>query len=104
MLVARVKSVFWSKLRLGGLKLILAAYEAGGSIWIEEAFGRGISRDTIYRLDDLEELGLIRVEKRSLLNRARTYITLTDLGRKIGEHLKAIDDLAPSLEDAEGVE
>ena len=100
-----MKSVFWSKLRLGGLKLILAAYEAGGSIWIEEAFGRGISRDTIYRLDDLEELGLIRVEKRSLLNRARTYITLTDLGRKIGEHLKAIDDLAPEVaEEAEGGE
>ena len=92
-----MKSGFWTKLRLGGLKLILVAYEAGGSIWIEEAFGKGIARDTIYRLDDLEELGLIKVEKRSLLNRARTYIKLTELGRKIGEHLKAIDDIAPSI-------
>jgi len=93
-----MKPRFWSRLRLNGLKLLLAAYEAGGSIWIEEAFGRGIARDTIYRLGNLEGLGLINVERRQYDNRIRTYVTLTELGRRIAEHLKAIDDLAPNIE------
>jgi len=93
-----MKPRFWSRLRLNGLKLLLAAYEAGGSIWIEEAFGRGIARDTIYRLGNLEGLGLIKVERRQYDNRIRTYVTLTELGRRIAGHLKAIDDLAPNIE------
>ena len=93
-----MKPRFWSRLRLNGLKLLLAAYEAGGSIWVEEAFGRGIARDTIYRLGNLEGLGLINVERRQYDNRIRTYVTLTELGRRIASHLKAIDDLAPNIE------
>jgi len=39
-----MKSGFWSRLRLAGLKLLIIAYEAGGSVWVEEAFTRGVGR------------------------------------------------------------
>jgi len=100
-----MKSGFWSRLRLAGLKLLIIAYEAGGSVWVEEAFTRGVGRGLVYHLGDLEGLGLIRVERRQYGIRVRTYITLTELGRRITEHLKAADDLAPNVaEEAEGVE
>jgi hypothetical protein len=93
-----MKPRFWNRLRLGGLKLLLAAYETGGSIWVEEVFAKGIGRGLVYHLSDLEGLGLIKVERRQYDNRIRTYVTLTELGRRIAEHLKAIDDLAPNIE------
>jgi len=100
-----MKSGFWSRLRLAGLKLLIITYEAGGSVWVEEAFTRGVGRGLVYHLSDLEGLGLIRVERRQYGIRVRTYITLTELGRRIAEHLKAADDLAPEVaEEAEGVE
>jgi DNA-binding HxlR family transcriptional regulator len=100
-----MKSGFWSRLRLAGLKLLIITYEAGGSVWVEEAFTRGVGRGLVYHLGDLEGLGLIRVERRQYGIRVRTYITLTELGRRIAEHLKAADDLAPEVtEEAEGVE
>jgi len=90
---------------LAGLKLLIITYEAGGSVWVEEAFTRGVGRGLVYHLSDLEGLGLIRVERRQYGIRVRTYITLTELGRRIAEHLKAADDLAPEVaEEAEGVE
>jgi len=90
---------------LAGLKLLIITYEAGGSVWVEEAFTRGVGRGLVYHLGDLEGLGLIRVERRQYGIRIRTYVTLTELGRKIAEHLKAADDLAPEVtEEAEGVE
>ena len=90
---------------MAGLKLLIITYEAGGSVWVEEAFAKGIGRGLVYHLSDLEGLGLIRVERRQYGIRVRTYITLTELGRKIAEHLKAADDLAPNVaEEAEGVE
>jgi len=52
-----MKAGFWSRLRLAGLKLLIITYEAGGSVWVEEAFTRGVGRG-------LEGLGLIRVERR----------------------------------------
>jgi len=100
-----MKSGFWSRLRLAGLKLLIITYEAGGSVWVEEAFTRGVGRGLVYHLGDLEGLGLIRVERRQYGIRIRTYVTLTELGRRIAEHLKAADDLAPEVtEEAEGVE
>ena len=100
-----MKSGFWSRLRLAGLKLLIITYEAGGSVWVEEAFTRGVGRGLVYHLGDLEELGLIKVERRQYGIRIRTYVTLTELGRRIAEHLKAADDLAPEVtEEAEGVE
>ncbi|MFP3214753.1 MAG: hypothetical protein RXR18_06085 [Nitrososphaeria archaeon] len=100
-----MKSGFWSRLRLAGLKLLIITYEAGGSVWVEEAFTRGVGMGLVYHLGDLEGLGLIRVERRQYGIRVRTYITLTELGRRIAEHLKAADDLAPNVaEEAEGVE
>lgn len=90
---------------MAGLKLLIITYEAGGSVWVEEAFTRGVGRGLVYHLSDLEGLGLIRVERRQYGIRVRTYITLTELGRRIAEHLKAADDLAPNVaEEAEGVE
>jgi DNA-binding HxlR family transcriptional regulator len=100
-----MKSGFWSRLRLAGLKLLIITYEAGGSVWVEEAFTRGVGRGLVYHLSDLEGLGLIKVERRQYGIRIRTYVTLTELGRKIAEHLKAADELAPEVtEEAEGVE
>jgi len=100
-----MKSGFWSKLRLAGLKLLVTAYEAGGSVWVEEVFAKGVGRGLVYHLGDLEELGLVKIERRQYGIRVRTYVTLTELGRKIAEHLKAADDLAPEVtEEAEGGE
>ena len=59
-----MKAGFWSRLRLAGLKLLIITYEAGGSVWVEEAFTRGVGRGLVYHLSDLEGLGLIRVERR----------------------------------------
>ena len=74
-------------------------------MWVEEVFAKGIGRGLVYHLSDLEGLGLIKVERRQYGIRVRTYITLTELGRRIAEHLKAADDLAPEVtEEAEGVE
>ncbi len=90
---------------MAGLKLLIITYEAGGSVWVEEAFTRGVGRGLVYHLSDLEGLGLIKVERRQYGIRIRTYVTLTELGRKIAEHLKAADELAPEVtEEAEGVE
>jgi hypothetical protein len=74
-----VKPRVWNRLGTSGVKFLIALHElGGGDVWVDDAFKRaGMGYGNTYKLKCLEELGLVRLEKRVVNNTVRLYTSLT---------------------------
>lgn len=95
-----VKSRVWNRLGTSGVKFLIALHELGGrDVWVDDAFEKAeMGYGNIYKLKGLEEMGLVRFEKRVVNNTVRLYASLTEAGSKVAMALRLADEFLPSAQ------
>ena len=95
-----VKAHVWNRLGTSGVKFLIALHGLGGSdVWVDDAFEKAeMGYGNIYKLKGLEELGLVRFEKRVVNNTVRLYASLTEAGSRVAMALRLADELLPSVQ------
>lgn len=99
-----MKARVWNRLGTSGVKFLIALYELGGSdVWVDDAFEKAeMGYGNIYKLKGLEEMGLVRFEKRVVNNTVRLYASLTEAGSKVAMALRLADEFLPSVQPQSG--